>query len=88
MTCKELVDFMVDYLSDQLPKGQKEVFELHLSLCPPCLSFLETYRETIELGRCACTNPDGPVPEAVPERLVDAILAARKAHPESDSHNR
>jgi len=84
MTCKELVEFMVDYLSDQLPALQRQVFERHLNACPPCLSFLETYRETIELGRCACTDPDGPIPKAVPERLVEAILAARRAHPPAD----
>ena len=79
MTCKELVDFMVDYLGGQLPDGQREVFERHLNACPPCLTFLESYKHTIALGRFACCDPESPVPDEVPNRLVEAILAARRS---------
>jgi len=78
MTCKELVEFVVDYLGGQLPDEQREIFEQHLQACPPCISFLQTYRDTIELERLACKDPEGPIPAEVPERLVNAILAARR----------
>jgi anti-sigma factor RsiW len=78
MTCRELVEFLMEYDSDALPAGQREEFEFHLTKCPPCKCFLETYRETIRLGKKACCDEDGPVPEQVPEELIQAILAARK----------
>jgi anti-sigma factor (TIGR02949 family) len=77
MTCKELADFLMAYLDRELPDAQREVFESHLERCPPCLAYLETYQETVRLGKEACCEPDGPVPEEVPERLVAAIIAAR-----------
>ena len=83
MTCQELVDFLCDYLAEELPVAQREVFEHHLRACPPCLRFLESYRDTIQLGRCACTDPEGPVPADVPERLVEAIVVARRTGTQS-----
>ena len=78
MTCRELVEFLMDYVSGDLPPDQHQGFETHLALCPPCVEFMRTYEETIRMGKCACTDPDGPIPDAVPRRLVEAILAARK----------
>ena len=48
--------------------------------CPGCETYLETYRETIRLGKeCFCGGSDA-LPEHVPEGLVQAILAARGQH--------
>ncbi|MCP4007451.1 MAG: zf-HC2 domain-containing protein [bacterium] len=79
MTCQELVDFLMDYLGDELPQAQRSVFTNHLKLCPPCLAYLDSYVETVNLGRGLCTDPDGDVPADCPEELVTAILAARQA---------
>lgn len=75
MSCREFVEFLMDYLDDGLEPEPRRVFEEHMQLCPPCVSFLETYRETIQLGKFACSEQL----EAVPEALVQAILAARRA---------
>ena len=79
MTCRELVDFLMAYLDDELDAAQRGAFEQHVEACPPCIAYLETYRRTVELGRSICDDPDldGPVPEDVPDELVAAILAAR-----------
>ena len=78
MTCREFVDFLMDYLEQSLPKTQRETFEEHLGDCPSCVTYLETYAETVRLEKTLCEDdPDGPVPEDVPEQLVAAILAAR-----------
>lgn len=79
MTCRELVDFLLAYLEDELAAGARADFEAHLELCPPCVDYLETYKETVRLGRTLCGDPDGPVPDDVPEQLVKAILAARRS---------
>ena len=77
MTCRELIDFLMDYQAGELPAAQRTSFEAHLKLCPPCVTYLETYEETIKLGKSACTNPDDAVDDQVPEELVQAILNAR-----------
>ena len=78
MTCRELADFIADYLSNALPGDTRAQFEHHLGACSNCMVYLEGYRETVKLGQAAFDNPDAPVPDTVPEELVKAILAARR----------
>ncbi len=79
ITCQELADFLMAYDDGELPPEQREVFDQHLGICPPCLTYLETYRETVRLGKSLCDEPAGAPPEECPEALVQAILAARKS---------
>jgi anti-sigma factor RsiW len=79
MKCREFVDFLMRYLDDDLDKKTKTIFEAHLQICPPCVGYLDGYKDVIELGKMACSNPDGPVPGDAPEALIKAILAARGA---------
>jgi len=78
MTCRELVDFLADYVADELPTSERALFDAHLSECPECVGYLNGYRATIRLGKGAFAHPDDPVPATVPEKLVQAILAARR----------
>ena len=77
MTCRELVDFVTDYLEGGLSDEQRTAFDGHLEECPPCIEYLNSYRETVQLGRAVYDDPDAEVPADVPERIVQAILAAR-----------
>ena len=79
MTCREFVEFLMRYVEGELDADPRRVFEEHMRLCPPCGVYLDTYRDTIRLGKLACKDDDGAVPEDVPEELVRAILAAREA---------
>ena len=72
-TCQEIIDFLGDYVSGELPAAQREEFERHLAICPPCVDYLKTYEQTIRLGKCCCSDVD----EKPPEELIKAILAAR-----------
>lgn len=78
MTCRELADFMADYLSGELPAEARSQFDHHLSLCPNCVNYLEQYKTTAALGRTAFADQEAAVPPEVPEEFVKAILAARK----------
>ena len=78
MTCRELTDFLADYLSDELAAPQRDAFERHLAACSACRRYLASYRATIEMGKAALRPSDDDVPPEVPEGLVHAILAARK----------
>ncbi|MGE3165726.1 MAG: anti-sigma factor [Planctomycetota bacterium] len=82
MNCRELIDFLADYLSDELPAEQRTRFQEHMDRCRPCAEYLATYRHTILLCRqafCDATDPDRP--PAPPETLIQAILDARHAKP-------
>ncbi|MDH3686105.1 MAG: zf-HC2 domain-containing protein [Myxococcales bacterium] len=79
MTCQELADFLMAYDDGELPSDQRTVFDEHLQMCPPCLTYLETYRETVRLGKSLCDEPEGAPPPECPEALVNAILTARKS---------
>jgi anti-sigma factor RsiW len=76
MNCRELTDFLMAYLDDELPAEQRSAFEFHLHGCDSCVKYVESYRATVALGRAACAE-DVPVPADVPEALVRAILASR-----------
>ncbi len=81
MNCREFVEFLMEYLDGELPQAQVTIFRAHMDDCPGCETYLDTYRETVRLGREVCGDPEGPVPEDVPEALVSAILAARRRGP-------
>ena len=78
MTCQEFVDFIIGYLEHDLDPAQSATFDQHVHACPPCLAYLDNYRETIALGQACCREPEGPVPADVPEQLVQAVLRARR----------
>ena len=80
ITCKEMNDFLMDYVEGALPDSQRTEFHRHLAHCPSCVQYVETYKTTIAAGKAAFCDPNQPdkLPEAVPESLISAILAARK----------
>jgi anti-sigma factor RsiW len=84
ITCREFLDFLWAYLSGEVTEEQRAEFELHLSGCPSCVAYMKSYQRTIELGKAAYATStplrptDEPVPDEVPEELVEAILAARR----------
>ena len=78
LTCREVADFLADYLAGELGADDRSLFEEHLADCPECVAYLRSYADTIRLARNAWGEPDDPVPASVPEGLVRAILAARR----------
>jgi len=82
MSCREFVEFMMAYLDEELAERERTVFEGHIEDCPGCLHYLDSYRETVRLGREVCGQEE-VLPEDVPEPLVEAILAARRERRES-----
>jgi anti-sigma factor RsiW len=82
LNCRDFVDFILAYLEKDLPPDQDAEFRRHMAACSACVTYLETYKETIDIGRMAC-EADAPVPDDVPDRLVAAILAARRT-PKND----
>lgn len=76
LTCQEFIDFLLAYLSGELPAEQRRVFEEHLGECPACVSYLKSYQQTVRIEKLVCGCGD-PAPADAPEELIQAILAAR-----------
>jgi len=74
-TCRETLEFLRAYVDGDLAADERDAFDRHLRACPPCVAYLETYRDTIALARDACRDDEVPAP---PEPLVEAILRSRR----------
>ena len=74
MTCREFIDFLLDYFAGVLPPATLSSFLEHIEECPDCVAYLHSYEQTMALCRCAYLEPDL---DEVPEELIRAILAAR-----------
>lgn len=79
ITCAEFEEFIAEYFEGELPEGKRKTFDVHLRVCEECRAYLKAYRNTIALGQAAFRQADAAVPGDMPEDLVNAILAARKA---------
>ena len=77
MTCREFIEFLWQYLSEELSPTERARFEEHLTRCAPCVRYLKSYEETVKLGKAVFTHPEDLEPTDVPEELVQAILSAR-----------
>jgi hypothetical protein len=78
ITCRELIDFLDDYVADALPAEQRALFDDHLGRCVPCVRYLRSYQGTMRAVALTHGPNAGPPPD-VPEELVTAILEARRA---------
>jgi anti-sigma factor RsiW len=70
ITCRQLIDLLIDYVSDELPPEAKAHIQEHLDLCPPCVAYIDTYKLTIQLTR---ELPAKPMPPQLVERLKKAL---------------
>jgi anti-sigma factor RsiW len=81
LTCRELVEFLAEYLEGRLREAERARFDRHLATCPSCVSYARSYQDSVRLGKSAFSCPDERVPDDVPEDLVRAILDARERRP-------
>ncbi len=78
ITCRELVELLIDFVSNELPPEHCARIEKHLCDCPPCEAYVRTYRLTIQLCRkLPCT----PLPEELARRLRAAMEEIAKEQP-------
>lgn len=78
ISCKEVEEFLLDYLEGRLGIWTRLMFKLHLMMCPDCPKYIEEYKNIIALGRKAFPEPEKPAKEKVPDEILQAILSVRK----------
>lgn len=76
LTCREVVEFLSEYVEGGLGEGARRVFDEHLAGCPCCTAYLESFRRVIALGRRAGGGEGLGLPPA-PKELIEAIVSAR-----------
>lgn len=77
MTCREVYGFLDEFLDGRLDALTRMSFRTHLLLCVSCRRYLATYRAAIATAREA--ERADAAPGDIPEELIAAILASRKA---------
>lgn len=78
LTCKEIIDFLLDYVDGELSENKHAEFEKHLNVCPDCVAYIKSYNSTIELVKLINDSEGNKIPEKIPHGLVDAILTAKR----------
>jgi anti-sigma factor RsiW len=74
VACVDGVDMLMDYLERLLSPADRELIDAHLSACPRCVAFIESYRRTPGILRAATVA-------ALPEDLAESLrrfLASRR----------
>ena len=74
--CDECVELLVDYLEGELPAQRARALEIHLDLCPSCVSFVNTYRDTVNIAR---TLQPEDIPPELTQRLIDFLHKEKEA---------
>jgi anti-sigma factor RsiW len=75
ITCRELVELLLDFVSGEMPPDHRDRVEKHLCRCPPCVAYLQTYQLTIRLTR---QLPPAPLPAGLVKSLQAALEELRK----------
>jgi anti-sigma factor RsiW len=76
LKCREIIDFVMAYLDGELPERERAIFDAHLTICPECVNYVESYKSTMALTKRTQTSTETA---PIPDDLVRAILAARKS---------
>lgn len=74
VTCTDGVDLLMEYLEGTLAPAEQQALEAHVSGCPRCVAFIESYRQTPRILRATTAA-------ALPEDLAQSLrqfLASRR----------
>lgn len=74
VSCEQAYDLLFDYIEGNLSEALRAGVERHISVCPPCLEFVNSYRKTPNLVREAVNA------EAVPEEVTQRLRSFLRSH--------
>jgi anti-sigma factor RsiW len=79
VACRQVVELVTDYLEGDLPEPLRAAVERHLTLCPPCVTYVEQMRTT------AASLPGIPVESVSPAAREELLTAFRGLLPGAGS---
>jgi anti-sigma factor RsiW len=71
--CTECHQLLFDYVQGNLDPDKARKLEKHIGDCPPCLEYVETYRQTIGACREHC-KPAADMPAELKKKLQDFFV--------------
>ena len=74
MNCREMAQFLSDYVDGDLEASIREVIDAHGGQCPPCRAFVKTLSRTVEALK---RQPREPLSPALKKALCEALSRAR-----------
>ncbi len=80
LTCRQVEEFLMDYLEERLGFWKTLQFRVHLLMCPNCSKYFQEYKNTIALGKTLFENPDNEAAGKVPDELLEAIMSVKKGY--------
>ena len=83
MTCRELADFILDYLAGQLSAETALGVRAPFGALPELRQLHRQLQATVDLAGTRSERRGGELPLEMPEELVRAILASREANRET-----
>ncbi len=81
LSCAQITELVATYLDKQMPLRQRMSFRMHIAMCRHCRRYLKQVRTTIQLTGAL---PTEPMPDAVRDDLVRALMAAQAESPALD----
>ncbi len=73
MHCRECHKLLFDYVQGNLNEDTAAKLKQHLGDCPPCLEYVETYRQTVSACRKHCRKAAPEMPPELKKKLQDFI---------------
>ncbi len=78
LSCRDVVDFLSDYVSRDLNAEQRLAFDAHLAVCDECVAYIHSYEQTVQRAKAAFDTAEELASDPPPAKLIQAILAARR----------
>jgi len=76
LTCKQLIlDCLLEFEGGAMAEEERRELQLHFEACPPCMSFLSTYRAT---GMTLKMLKPTEIPPALAETVMSFVRARRE----------
>lgn len=76
LICRDVVDRLMDHLEGVLSAVERAAVEAHLGICPRCVAFVESYRETPRFFREATA---ARLPERAGRALLERVRRERES---------
>jgi len=79
MTCREVRDYLTDYLAGDLSLQERDELERHVQACRHCAQNVDATRNVLHIARAALADMDEPSAADVPGSLIQAIKSHQPA---------
>ena len=78
LTCRQVEEFLMDYLENRLSLWTRLQFRVHIFMCPNCTKYIQEYKNTIALEKKVFQNPDEEAIGNVPDDILQAIMNLKR----------